>query len=109
MTNTLHTLCLPGLTARRGRFAPTRGPNPAELLSLVKPGEVEQHRSLFCAVYDECLDLATRRGWRSWTCQYCDLFRCTREMQAVESTREATLRPFARRVVTLSVLRPSER
>ncbi len=109
MTNTLHMLCLPGLVARRGRFVPTGRPNPTELPSLVKPGEVEQHRSLFCAAYDQCLDVANRRGWRSWTCRCCKLFQFTKEMHVSESAHEATRRPFEEKVVTLFVLRSGER
>lgn len=32
-------------------------------------GEVQ--RLVFCASYQDCLDLAVRRGWEDWTCSRC--------------------------------------
>lgn len=46
-------------------------PNPTALPWLIRPEEVEDHRSLACTFYDRCLDAALRRGWRSWSCQAC--------------------------------------
>lgn len=70
-------------------------PNPTKLSSLVKPEEVEKHRSLSCVAYDGCLDAATRHAWRSWSCGRCGLFAFGKEMRAAESARLARLRPQA--------------
>ncbi len=70
-------------------------PNPTALSTLVKPEDVERHRSLSCAEYDGCLDAASRRPWRSWTCGRCKLFALARAMRDAETTRVAALRPLA--------------
>lgn len=70
-------------------------PNPTALRSLVKPEEVERHRSLSCASYDGCLDAVLRNAWRSWTCGRCRLFVHGRSCRAAEIAHEAALRPFA--------------
>jgi hypothetical protein len=49
-------------------------PNPVELAKLVDPEAVAQHRSLFCTCYDECLERAAQRGWRSWSCERCPVY-----------------------------------
>ncbi len=50
-------------------------PHPSELKVLIHPGQhVDEIRSLFCPVYDACLDEALRQGWNSWSCVGCDMF-----------------------------------
>lgn len=56
-------------------------PFPTELASPINPeaqtgrkAGVENHRNLFCAHYDDCLDEAVKRGWNSFTCVRCPLF-----------------------------------
>jgi hypothetical protein len=68
-------------------------PNPTALTTLVKPDDVEKHRALSCSEYDGCLDAASRREWRSWTCVRCKLFAFARAMRATEAARFACLRP----------------
>ncbi len=70
-------------------------PNPTALSSLVKPEDVERHRSLSCAAYDGCLDAASRLPWRSWTCGRCKLFALSRRMHDLETAHIASLRPLA--------------
>jgi hypothetical protein len=70
-------------------------PNPTALRQLVAEEEVHAHRSLSCAGYDECLDVALRRCWRSWSCGRCGLFMLAREMRAAEIVEESALRPNA--------------
>ncbi len=68
-------------------------PNPTALRSLVKHEDVEKHRSLSCAEYDECLDTVLSHAWRSWSCERCTLFLFTRHWRAAEIAHEAGLRP----------------
>jgi ribosomal protein L37AE/L43A len=79
------------------RYAPRSGmsPNPTALRSLVKEEEVEKHRSLSCAAYDDCLEAALRSSWRSWSCDRCQLFAYARKARAAETWHEASLRPLA--------------
>ncbi len=70
-------------------------PNPTALRSLVKPEEVEKHRSLSCARYDCCLDTVLRHAWRSWSCGRCEAFRLTADWHTAEIAHEAALRPLA--------------
>ncbi|HSN91608.1 MAG TPA: hypothetical protein VLS93_10295 [Anaeromyxobacteraceae bacterium] len=70
-------------------------PNPTPLPSLVKPEDVEKHRSLSCAGYDDCLDAVLRKAWRSWTCGRCRLFLLERDWRAAAMAHEAALRPLA--------------
>lgn len=56
-------------------------PFPTELAAPINPeaqggrkAGVENHRNLFCAHYDDCLDEAVKRGWNSFTCVRCPLF-----------------------------------
>ncbi len=95
MTDILKLLGLLELAAPHQRPGPAPSPNPTARASALKPEEVEQHRSLSCGEYDECLDAAFRRRWRSWTCERCKLFRLARYLGAMETGHEATLRPFA--------------
>jgi ribosomal protein L37AE/L43A len=48
--------------------------NPTALRASLKHEDVEKHRSLLCAEYDECLDTALRRSWNGWTCARCKHF-----------------------------------
>ncbi len=68
-------------------------PNPTALRDLVKHEEVDMHRSLSCAEYDDCLDAVLRHSWRSWTCIRCKLFRMTRDWRAAEIAHLAALQP----------------
>ncbi len=70
-------------------------PNPTRLVSLIEHEDVEKHRSVCCAGYGDCLDAASRRHWKSWTCKSCELFVLTREMRHAEMAHAAGLRPFA--------------
>ena len=70
-------------------------PNPTALRSLVKPEDVEKHRSLSCARYDGCLETVLRNAWRSWSCGRCRLFVLDRDWRAAEMAHEAALRPMA--------------
>lgn len=53
-------------------------PNPTALRALVKEEEVDEHRSVLCSGYDDCLDAVLRESWRSWTCRRCQLFEFAR-------------------------------
>jgi len=70
-------------------------PNPTALRHLVKQEEVDDHRCVSCAEYDECLDAALRHTWKSWSCGRCGLFLRARELRAAELAQEWTLRPSA--------------
>ncbi len=57
-------------------------PTPTELTAPINPDggraqSVESHRNLFCSHYDGCLDEAVKRGWNSWTCTRCPLYKLT--------------------------------
>jgi len=71
------------------------GPNPTALRHLVKQEEVDDHRCVSCAEYDECLDAALRHTWKSWSCGHCSLFLRAREMRAAEIAQEWTVRSSA--------------
>jgi hypothetical protein len=66
----------------------TLKPFPTELSAPINPeantgrkAGVENHRNLFCAHYDDCLDEAVKRGWNSFTCVRCSLFQQTGEYE----------------------------
>jgi len=42
-------------------------------------GEIEVTRHLICYRYDDCLNIAARKGWKSFTCRKCPVFRVYRE------------------------------
>ncbi len=48
---------------------------PTEFRRLLDLQAVEQHRDVFCAGYDDCLDEALDRRWANWSCEACRLFR----------------------------------
>ncbi len=77
------------------RLATVMSPNPTALRSLVKHEDVDNHRSLSCGEYDDCLDAALSHSWRSWSCGRCKLFLAARELRAAETAHEAALRPLA--------------
>jgi hypothetical protein len=62
-------------------------PNPTELEAAINPETsgkrqgVESHRKLFCRHYDDCLDEAVMKGWNSWTCTRCPLYRLSPEVE----------------------------
>ncbi len=64
--------------------------NPTALRTVLKPEDVDAHRSLSCAEYDVCLDTVLRRSWRGWSCAHCALFSLAKECRAAEA-REAAL------------------
>jgi hypothetical protein len=70
-------------------------PNPTALRTLIEQEDVDHHRSVSCAEYDGCLDVALRRCWRSWSCGRCSLFALAHEMRAAEIVQESASRPFA--------------
>ena len=45
--------------------------SPTSLRSLLEPEAVSEHRSIYCPEYDDCLALAARAGWRSFSCEHC--------------------------------------
>ncbi len=47
--------------------------NPTRRLELLDERSVLRHRSLFCAEYDDCLDVAAEACWTSWSCEKCPL------------------------------------
>lgn len=49
--------------------SPTRRP------TLLEPEAVSLHRQVYCPEYDDCLEIAVRSGWRSWSCESCPLAR----------------------------------
>jgi len=64
-------------------------PTPSELTSPINPDRgVEGHRNLFCGCYDNCLDVAVKRAWNSWTCTRCTLF-------AIQPQVEASIENYA--------------
>ncbi len=71
------------------------GANPTPLSGVMELDEVEEHRSLLCDRYDECLDLAYRRRWQSWTCVHCRRFELAPVYRALRSAHEGALRPMA--------------
>jgi hypothetical protein len=44
---------------------------PTALRTVIAEAAVQDHRSLFCRRYDDCLDHAIVSGWVSWTCAAC--------------------------------------
>ena len=57
-------------------------PNPTAQRSCVKEEEVDLHRSIGCSQYEDCLDAALRKSWRSWSCARCTRFAGAREQGA---------------------------
>lgn len=60
-------------------------PTPTELTTPINPDgsraqSVDGHRRLFCPHYDPCLDEAVKRGWNSFTCVRCPLYKLTGEL-----------------------------
>ena len=49
--------------------------NPTRRTELLEPEAVSHHRSLYCAEYDDCLEVAASAGWPSWSCEKCPLAR----------------------------------
>ncbi len=49
--------------------------SPSSRLTLLEPEAVSQHRNLYCPEYDDCLELAAKAGWRSFSCEHCPLAR----------------------------------
>ncbi len=87
MRYVLDLIALLDLTAARKRGTPAFIRNPRARSSLVKHEEVEDHRSLSCSQYDACLDVVLRRGWPSWTCSRCALFRLRKKVRAAKPAK----------------------
>ena len=52
-------------------------PNPVPLPSVLNAESrtgPESVRNLFCPEYENCLNVAVKRGWASFSCQECPLF-----------------------------------
>jgi hypothetical protein len=47
---------------------------PVPLPAPIGEHAVEEHRHVFCPIYDACLGRAAHEGWASWTCAYCPSF-----------------------------------
>lgn len=58
--------------------------SPKSRLSLLEPEAVSEHRSVYCPEYDDCLEIAVRAGWRSWSCESCPRAREVRAPRADE-------------------------
>jgi hypothetical protein len=71
-----------GTTSKHSRCTVLANPNPTELEKLVDPETVAEHRSLFCAHYDDCLEHAVNCAWYSWSCEQCLLYTLRHEMAA---------------------------
>jgi hypothetical protein len=69
-------------------------PNPVALARLADPA-APSCRSLFCALYDDCLEVAERSRWNSWSCEQCELFARRRAMHRAETSRRAESRDAA--------------
>jgi hypothetical protein len=97
MSNTLDLDLLALLKLARGdsREGTVAGPNPTALPSLVSEEDVGEQRSLFCTEYDDCLDLAIRQRWSSWTCMRCTLSTLAKDLRATLVDHGAALRPDA--------------
>jgi len=72
METPLSFLALVELLTRR---SPAPRAHPTELRRLLRPEDVAGHRALYCSSYDECLEVALSRRWRSWSCQACAMAR----------------------------------
>lgn len=46
-------------------------PAPTGLVRPLLEDEVDRHRSLHCAHYEDCLGEAVVRGWEGWSCAAC--------------------------------------
>ena len=67
-------------------------PTPAELKTLIKLDAcVEEHRNLFCGLYDDCLDEAVEKGWASWTCVRRPMFARPQERGQLDRIRERSV------------------
>jgi hypothetical protein len=58
--------------------------SPKSRLTLLEPEVVSEHRSVYCPDYDDCLEIAVRAGWRSWSCESCPRAREVRAPRADE-------------------------
>lgn len=61
-------------------------PRPVELPSTLSEVRVDEHRRIYCRLYDACLDQAEAYRWVSFSCAYCpvrdELTMAERRMQA---------------------------
>jgi hypothetical protein len=85
----------PHLVVLPGSGSPEVPANPTRLAGLVELDDVDQHRSLMCDLYDDCLDRALRQGWQSWTCSKCELFALAETYRSLHAVHEGGLRPSA--------------
>jgi hypothetical protein len=94
MTNPIDLLGLLALVNRRREDGEARGAGPLEMAAPCEPEDMGRLRSLWCPVYDRCLDEAHRRRWRSWSCESCALFQYARPFRALESVRASSGHAF---------------
>lgn len=56
--------------------------SPTSRPQLLEPEAVSQHRNVYCPEYDDCLEVAAKAGWRSFSCEHCPLARVGRMPRA---------------------------
>ena len=54
-----------------GKVVQLHYPRPSPRSAVLPIEAVDAHRDIWCRHYDECLDVAVRRDWRSWSCAFC--------------------------------------
>jgi hypothetical protein len=74
--------------AERRASVPARfsqGPSP--LAAAPTPEEIDSERSLWCPTYEQCLGVAFRNRWVSWTCASCSDFAHATPFRSLEAAR----------------------
>jgi hypothetical protein len=87
MTKAIDLIGLLTLLTPPGSPSTEPGRGPTELRMGREPDEMGRRRSLWCPAYELCLDAARVRGWRSWTCESCSLFRHAERFRAQAAER----------------------
>lgn len=67
------------------------GAAPTELHIPLTPAGVDEHRRIHCRQYDGCVDYATAKVWRSFSCRTCPV----RNEWSNEELREQALKVAA--------------
>jgi len=93
MKKTIELLGLLTLLDPGGQDASVPGVGPVARLEPCEPGDVGRRRSLWCPAYDQCLDTALQRKWRSWSCEACTLFPLARPFRKLEAAKACASRP----------------
>jgi hypothetical protein len=73
-------------------------PNPTPLPNVINAESrtgSEAIRNLFCPDYENCLNMAVKRGWPSFSCQECALFAGGADTWDQQMEGYATQRRFA--------------